>query len=106
MAIVGKIAFIIGLVIAVVAGFGFTQEWFPWVLAVLGLIVGFLNVGEEETKTFLLAAIGLLLSATAIATIPFVGETATHILNNLKAFIAAAVLIVALRALFATARSM
>lgn len=105
MAIIGKVAFIIGLIIAIVAGLGFTQPWFPWVLAVLGLIVGFLNVGEHETKTFLLAAIGLLLSATAIASIPLIGETATQILNNLKAFIAAAVLVVALRALFATARS-
>lgn len=105
MAIVGKVAFIIGLIIAVVAGFGFTQDWFPWVLAILGLIVGFLNVGEKETNTFLLAAIGLLLSATAVGSIPFeIGSKVTAIMVNLKAFIAAAVLIVALRALFQTAR--
>lgn len=101
---VGKWAFIVGLVIAVVAGFGFTQTWFAWLLAILGLIVGFLNVQAEEAERFLLAAIGLILSATAIASIPWVGEVGTRILNYVVAFIAAAVLVVALRALFVTAK--
>lgn len=105
MEMIGKIAFIVGLLIAVLGGFGLTQDWFPWVLAVLGLIVGFLNVGEHEAKTFLLAAIGLLLSATAIQVIPFIGETGTRIMSYLAMFIAPAVLIVALRTLFSTARS-
>lgn len=104
MAMVGKVAFIIGLIIAVVAGFGFTQDWFPWVLAVLGLIVGLLNVGEKEANRFLLASIGLLLSATAIQSVPFIGLTGTRIMGYLAIFIAAAVLIVALQALFQTAR--
>jgi hypothetical protein len=74
-------------------------------MAVLGLIVGFLNIQEEETQRFLLAAIGLLISATAINMIPWIGDIGTRILGNLSVFIAAAILIVSLRSLFSTMRS-
>ena len=57
MALVGKYAFLVGLVIAVAGGVGFEQAWFGWVLAVLGLVVGFLNISDKESQTFLLAAI-------------------------------------------------
>lgn len=104
MAMLGKWAFIIGLVIAVLAGLGINYPWVAWVLAILGLIVGFLNISEEETSTFLLAAIGLLMSASAINTIPYIGNVGTAIIANVVAFIAAAILVVALRSLFVTAR--
>lgn len=102
MALVGKWAFIIGLMIAVLAGFGIGWAWFGWVLAVLGLIAGFLNVTADETQRFLLAAIALLMSAAAINQIPYIGHYGTQILGNLSIFIAAAILVVALRSLFAT----
>lgn len=104
MAMLGKWAFIAGLVIAILAGFGLHYPWVAWILAILGLIVGFLNVGEEETPKFLLAAIGLLMSASAINTIPYIGDIGTAIIANLVAFISAAILVVALRSLFVTAR--
>jgi len=101
---VGKYAFIAGLVIAAAAGLGFTQPWFYWLLAVLGVVVGLLNVTGEETHGFLLAAIALIVSATAISTIPIVGGAVTQIIGNIQAFISAAVLVVALKALFETAK--
>ena len=101
---VGKYAFIVGLVLAVLAGLGLEQTWVAWILALLGLIVGFLNVGEKETQGFLLAAIGLMLSATAIHAIPFVGGMLTRIVAYLVVFIAPAVLIVALKSLLVTAK--
>ncbi len=105
MANLGKWAFIGGLVIAVLAGLGLEQTWFVWVLAILGLIVGFMNVTGAETQGFLLAAIGLMLSATAVQAVPYVGELATRIVANLVVFIAPAVLVVALKALLVTARA-
>ncbi len=105
MAKVGKWAFILGLAIAVLAGFGFEQEWFAWVLAVLGLIVGFLNVTSGETHGFLLAAIGLMLSATAVQMLPIVGDLTTGVMMNLVVFIAPAVLVVAIKTLLHTART-
>jgi ATP synthase protein I len=101
---IGKWAFLGGLAIAVIAGLGFEQTWFGWILALLGLVVGFLNITGEETQGFLLAAIGLMLSATAIRGLPFVGDVLTRIVSNLVVFLAPAVLVVALKALFQTAK--
>ena len=101
---VGKWAFIIGLVIAVVAGIFFQAEWVVWVLAILGLIVGLLNVTAEETQSFLLAAVALALSATALNTIPLIGGILKNILGYVAAFVAGAMIVVALKTLFVTAR--
>ncbi len=101
---VGKWAFIVGLVIAVAAGLGFNQPWVGWVLAVLGLIVGFLNVGDKETHGFLLAAIALIVSASALVGLPYIGGYATNIIGNVIAFLSAAVLVVSLKSLFSTAK--
>lgn len=99
----GKYAFIAGLVLAVLAGF-VDLSWVWWVLAVLGLIVGFLNVTASEMRGFLLAAIGLILSASSIQQLPYIGDQLTIILSNVVVFIGPAVLVVALKSLFATAR--
>ena len=104
MAKIGKYAFIAGLIISALAGFGLTASWVPWVLAALGLIVGFLNVGDKEVQTFMLASIALILSASALVLLPFVGGVLTAILGYLIVFIASAVLVVALKALLATAK--
>ena len=100
----GKWAFIVGIVICVVAGLVVAEAWMFWVLAVLGLVVGFMNITGEETKTFLLAAIGLMLSASSIMGIPLIGVAVTAVLANVVAFMAAAVLIVALKSLFEVAK--
>jgi hypothetical protein len=102
---VGKWAFIIGLVLAVVVGYILQAEWVVWVLAVLGVIVGFLNVTREDTERFLLAAIALALSVTALSTVPVLGLSITNILGYVAAFVAGAMVVVALKALFQTARS-
>ena len=99
----GKYAFIAGVVLAVLAAF-VDASWIWWVLAVLGLIVGILNVTAAESRTFLLAAIGLILSASSVQQLPFVGEQVTTICGNLVVFIGPAVLVVALKSLFETAR--
>ena len=101
---IGKWAFIIGLVIAVLAGLLFQPGWAIWVLAILGVIVGLLNVTAEETQSFLLAAIAFALSATALNTIPFVGGIVGNILGYVAAFVAGAVIVVALKTLVVTAR--
>ena len=100
----GKYAFVLGLILALLATFMQHQMWTFWVLAVIGLIVGFMNITGEETQTFLLASIGLILSATALQSIPMVGEFVTEMVANVLAFLGAAVLVVAVRAIIATAK--
>ena len=101
---IGKWAFIIGLVVAVLAGLLFQPGWAIWVLAILGLIVGLLNVTAEDTRSFLLASIALTLSATALNTLPVVGTALSFILPFVVAFVAGATIVIALKELFQAAR--
>ena len=104
LATVGRWAFIVGLVLAGVVGLFFQVEWVVWVLAILGVIVGLLNITSEDTQSFLLAAIAFALSATALNTIPVVGGIVGNTLGYVAAFVAGAMIVVALKALFVTAR--
>jgi len=104
LATVGKWAFIVGLVLAGVAGLLLQAGWVVWVLAILGVIVGLLNVTQEETQGFLLAAIAFALSATALNTVPYIGGVVANILGYVAAFVAGAMIVVALKAMFETAR--
>ena len=102
---IGKIAVVVGIVIAIVAGFfNFTQPWFGWLLAVLGLVVGFMNVTGTESKTFLLAGIGLLMVGSSVDNVPVIGEMLTSFLGYIIAFMAPAILIVSLKSLFDTVK--
>jgi hypothetical protein len=102
---VGKWAFIVGLVLAVIAGLLFSAAWMVWVLVLLGVIVGLLNVTGAETQGFLIAAIAFTLAATALSAIPFVGGMLTSILSYVGAFVSGAMVVVALKSLFASART-
>ncbi len=104
MALVGKGSVVVGLVIAVVGGLGIEQVWFGWVLAVLGLIVGFLNVSDDESHTFLVAAIALILAADALAGVPAVGAVVTQIIANLVMLLGGAVLVVTGKSLYAAVK--
>jgi hypothetical protein len=104
LATVGRWAFIVGLVLAGVVGLLVQVDWVIWVLALIGVIVGLLNVTAEETQGFLLAAIAFALSATALNTIPFIGIVIARILANLLAFVAGAMIVVALKSLFKIAQ--
>ena len=100
----GRWAFIIGLVIAVLAGLLWQPGWAIWVLAILGVIVGLLNVAAEDTRSFLLASIALTLSATALNTVPIVGTALSYVLPFVVAFAAGATIVIALVELFRAAR--
>lgn len=100
----GKIAFIAGLVIAVLFGLGTPGPLLAYILTFLGLVVGFMNITAAETKGFILAAIGLMVSASSVHELPLLGDAAGRIIGNLITFMAPAVLVVALKTLFETAK--
>jgi hypothetical protein len=105
----GKWAFLIGLIIAVITGFmtGYATI-LALVLFVLGLIVGFLNVTEKDSVKFLIATIALLTggiaSLTALSMLGVTINYITTILANFVAFISAAALVVAIKAIFETSK--
>jgi hypothetical protein len=101
---VGKWAFIVGLVLAVIAGLLFQAAWVVWVLVILGVIVGLLNITGKETQGFLIAAIAFTVASTALNTIPLIGGLLASILSYIGAFVSGAMVVVALKALFASAK--
>lgn len=100
---IGHWAFIIGLILAVLAGFAAFPS-LPVILFVLGLIVGFLNVGEKESTSFLVAVIALLLIGVAGLQFGKLTGSFASILQNFIAFISAAGLVVAIKQVLAVAK--
>lgn len=98
---IGKWSFIIGVLLAIAAGV-ITQlqtATVAWVLVVLGLIIGLLNITEKETTTFLVATIALMaVGAAGLAAVGYIGPYIKAILANIVAIVAPAALIVSLKA--------
>jgi hypothetical protein len=104
--LVGGWAFLIGVILAVVVGF------FPNVgtagtittLVVIGILIGFLNVGDKETTPFLLSGLVLVLisnaGADAMSLVPFV----SGILSALMAIFIPATIIVAVKNVLSLAK--
>ncbi|MGV8176759.1 MAG: hypothetical protein ACP5NX_03100 [Candidatus Bilamarchaeaceae archaeon] len=110
----GEYAFILGVVIAIVLGVLSAQaapysQMLNAALAVLGLIVGLMNIKDKEVNTFLLASLVLLTSAVAIGNafviIPQFQTWVVGFVSALTAFVAPAAVVVALKAVYNLARS-
>ena len=97
---VGKWSFVGGVVLAIVAGF-FTIPYALTILAVLGLIVGFLNISAKKSQEYLVAAIAILIIGSAgIQAFSALGQLYalyTSILTNTIAFVAASAIVVAIK---------
>jgi hypothetical protein len=65
LALVGKIAFVVGVLIAIIGGIWGgdslpTQDWVIWVLLIAGILIGLLNVTAKEAATVMSAAVALI----------------------------------------------
>jgi len=97
----GHILFILGIIIAFVAGIGFEHPWLPVGLAVFGIFVGLVNVVDVDTSKFLITGIALEVSASAFREFSFIGAA----MSDVMIFVGGALLVVAMRVLFSTALS-
>lgn len=106
---VGKIAFVVGLLLAVIAGVVPAVQTYAYtalILVVLGVVVGFMNVAEKNVLSLLIAIIALsVVGNTALATIPTISGYLMDILTYFLAFVGAAGLVVALRVALMTTRA-
>ena len=98
---IGQILFILGIIFAFVAGIGFEHPWLPVGLAVFGVFVGFVNLGNVDTTNFLITGIALEVSASALKQFSFIGAA----MSDVMIFVGGALLVVAMRALFSSALS-
>jgi len=104
--LIGKWAFIIGIVVAVLAAFvtAVSTTTILLILFILGLIVGLLNVDKKNNTEFLIAVVALLMVGMVSLGTLSVGQLVTpvgylqEILGNFIAFVAAAALVVSLKA--------
>ncbi len=102
---VGYWVFLVGIFVSIIAGLLTIGAMQPdpniiWILAVLGLIVGLMNLKIKDEVPFLIATIVLITAAGYLALIPYVGETLTTILQYIVVFVAPAAIIVALKAIY------
>ncbi|MCX6760019.1 MAG: hypothetical protein NTW46_01600 [Candidatus Nealsonbacteria bacterium] len=95
--VIGRWAFILGLIICVLAGLGGRVPMLLTILFVLGLVVGLLNVTEKESTSFLVAVVALLLIGVAGLQLGQLTSVVASILNNLIVFTSAAGLVVAIK---------
>lgn len=104
----GRWAFIVGLLIAVLLGF-VTFAYASLVLVILGVIVGFLNVTDKEASGFLIAVIALMVVGVAgLQALSVLGTLYTWIemvLTSFTVFVAAASVVVAIKVLFETGKN-
>lgn len=111
----GEYAFLACIVIAILAGIAagvadFSTGWVALALVILGVIVGFTTITEEEATPFLLAAIALTVASSggwflvineAVAKL---GTVINAILFNITAFVAPAAIILATKMVYELAR--
>lgn len=107
--LVGKWAFLIGLIIAVIAGFisGYAST-ILLILFILGVVVGLLNIAEKDSSKFLVATIALLIlgvaSISALSILGIVSNYLNAILGNFILFVGAAALVVAIKVVIDTGK--
>ncbi|MEK6855390.1 MAG: hypothetical protein AABX73_04165 [Nanoarchaeota archaeon] len=104
---IGKWAFLIGFVLAVLLG-AFSRTLTPYMvyaLVVIGLVVGFLNVAGREVSQFLISGAVLVIVASlgqeTISTVPIMGS----VLQALLTLFVPATLIVAVKHAFSLAKN-
>ena len=109
----GVWAFIVGIVLALIGGIivgllGAGETAITSILIVLGLIVGFLNVTDKETKDYLLAAVSLILvtyfGGTVLGLVPVIGGYLSSVFGAIMTFVIPATIVVALKAIYGLAQ--
>lgn len=107
LGIVGFWSFIIGLVIAVVAGLIAPANPIAiMVLLILGIIIGLLNVTAKEVPTLLLATIALIVVGNVFAPLNMldIGKILGNMMSYVATLVAPAAIIAAVKALWAVGK--
>ena len=106
MDVLGKWAFLVGVLLAVVLGvLGPVTGTWAMVLVVVGIIVGLLNVADREVMPFLMSGAVLIIASALggnlMGNVPYVGS----VLDALLAIFVPATVIVAVKNVFSLAKN-
>ncbi len=103
---IGSWAFIIGVLIAVLFGLlGSLNSTVIFILVVLGLLVGLLNITAKETNSFLLAAVSLVIVSAFGKNVLGAISVLGRILDAMIVLVVPATVIVALKAVYGLAKN-
>jgi hypothetical protein len=110
MALLGPVAFYVGLIVALGAAFVTPSGWLYIALAIIGVIVGLLNITAKETGPFLFSSIAFIIAALGMATL--IGMTGVAIPQelirlaaNITVLIGAGAMVISLRAIYELAKA-
>ena len=107
---IGFLAFVGGIILAIVGGIGYQDNGgIVLALVVMGILVGILNITGKEVLPLLIAAIALLVVGTSSFApldklVNYLGRDLDSIVHYLANFMAPAAVIAAFRAIWAVAR--
>ena len=107
--LIGAWAFLIGVILAIVLGLfnsylGTNSTYILWILIVLGIIVGLLNITSKESSGFLLASLALVVVGYMGQGVLGIISQIGSVLSALLVLIIPITIIVALRNIFEMAK--
>jgi hypothetical protein len=105
---VGVWAYIIGIVVAFAAAIFMRNGLDYWtyaVLAILGLVVGLLNITDDEVLLFLVASVAFMVSANGVRVVLHDILFIETFMNGIIIFTAAGAFIVSFKALYKVAKN-
>ncbi|MEK6901064.1 MAG: hypothetical protein AABX37_01860 [Nanoarchaeota archaeon] len=111
--LLGSWSFLIGLILAVVLGLGLSfaeayQGTLIWIVFLLGIVVGLLNITNNEVSSFLTSGTVLVLISflgVQVGVFDAVASVISSVLKGILTLFVPATIIVALKAVFSLARS-
>ncbi len=106
--LLGSWSFLIGLVLAVILGLGYDGLYAPtlvWLVFLLGVVVGLLNITHDEMVPFMTAGVVLVLvSSLGSSALAGVSSVVSDVLKGVLTLFVPATIIVALKSVFVLAR--
>ncbi len=107
--LIGSATFIIGVILAIIAGFWPLSEVVTSTLIISGLIVGFLNVTPKESNNFLFVTLVLAVISSmggqVLGQLDAVGGFLQNVFSAMILFIIPAGVVVALKAIYSLAEN-
>ena len=106
--LIGAWAFLIGVILAVIFGFISYGVWLGWLLVIVGLVIGLLNITDEEVQPFLMAG-AILVIVSYFGSNVFGADKLgvaylTQIMANLLTLFVPATIVVALKSVFSLSK--
>ena len=108
--LIGSWSFLVGIVLAILLGLGYAGAFHTtmvWVVFLVGIVVGLLNITHDETAAFMTSGTVLVLVSflgIEVGVFKFVAPVLANILMSILTLFVPATIIVALKSVFSLAR--